>query len=177
MVLKHFKIKWPHTTFGLLIFSFELLIILGLPCTLQSTPCEHWTTVKKCFLQQPMKGVETGVCHINNSGTHTFFDSDILIKKQCFLTSQKVCFDLIQSLFNMIYFSKYAQMHVDCLMLKGAQTDDSRIYIYKFMYYIFRFLTLRWNVIVQGTWLVVNISGRRWGIWSGLFVCGQCRQQ
>jgi len=22
---------------------------LGLPCTLQSTPCEHWTTVKKSF--------------------------------------------------------------------------------------------------------------------------------
>ena len=28
-------------------FSYELLIIFGLSCTLQSTPCEHWTTVKK----------------------------------------------------------------------------------------------------------------------------------
>ena len=48
----------------------------------------------------------------------------------------------------MIYFSKYAQMHVDCLRAPKLMT---RIYIDKFMYYIFRFLTLRWNVIVQGT--------------------------
>jgi len=29
---------------------------------MQSTPCENWTTVKTRFFQQPMKGVETGVC-------------------------------------------------------------------------------------------------------------------
>jgi len=27
-------------------FSYELLIIFCLSCTIQSTPCEHWTTVK-----------------------------------------------------------------------------------------------------------------------------------
>jgi len=33
----------------LLSFSYELLIIFSLSCTIQSTPCEHWTTVKKSF--------------------------------------------------------------------------------------------------------------------------------
>ena len=52
-----------------------------------------------------MKGVETGVCQNNDGGTRTHVDSDILNKKICFLTSQKVCFDWKQdSLFNMIYF-------------------------------------------------------------------------
>ena len=77
----------------MLIFSSELLIIVGLLCTIQSTPCEHWTTVRKNrFMQQPMKGVETGVCQINNGGTHTLVDIDILDKKPS-LTSKKVCFD------------------------------------------------------------------------------------
>jgi len=42
-----FKIKRPHTEFALLNFSYELLIIFGLSCTLHSTPCERWATVKK----------------------------------------------------------------------------------------------------------------------------------
>jgi len=33
----------------LLTFSYELLIIFGLPCTIQSTPGEHWNTVKTSF--------------------------------------------------------------------------------------------------------------------------------
>ena len=58
------------------------MIIFGLSCTIQSTPCEHWTTVEKNrFLQQPMKGVETGVCQNKNGGTLTLVDSDILNKK------------------------------------------------------------------------------------------------
>ena len=51
----------------------ELLIIFGLPCTLKNT---H-------FLQQPMKGFETGVCQ-NRQWWHcrlTLIDSDILNKK------------------------------------------------------------------------------------------------
>jgi len=35
------------TAFALLIFSCELLIINGSSCKLQSTPCEHFTTVEK----------------------------------------------------------------------------------------------------------------------------------
>ena len=62
-------------------FSYELLIIFGLSCTIQSTPCEHWATVIFFFLQQPMKGVETGVCQNNDGGTRTLVDSDILNKK------------------------------------------------------------------------------------------------
>jgi len=78
-----FKIKWPHTEFALLNFSYELLIIV--------------------FFQQPMKGVETGVCQNKNGGTRTLVDSDIL--NNLFLTSENVFFDLKQdSLFNMIYF-------------------------------------------------------------------------
>jgi len=29
--------------------SYELLIIFGRSCTIQSTPCEHWATVKQSF--------------------------------------------------------------------------------------------------------------------------------
>jgi len=47
--LNRFKIKWPHTGFALLNFSYELLIIFGRSCTIQSTPCGHWATVKKSF--------------------------------------------------------------------------------------------------------------------------------
>jgi len=36
---------------------------------------------KNRFLQQPMKGVETGVCQNKNGGTRTLVDSDILNKK------------------------------------------------------------------------------------------------
>jgi len=35
---------------------------------------------KNRFLQQPMKGVDTGVCQNKNGGTHTLVDSDILNK-------------------------------------------------------------------------------------------------
>ena len=31
-------------------FSYELLLIFGLSRTIQSTPCEHWTTVKNIVL-------------------------------------------------------------------------------------------------------------------------------
>ena len=58
-------------------FSYELLILFGLPCTIQSTPCEHWTTVKKSFLEtaneQTLKLVSA---KIYNDGTHTLVDSD-----------------------------------------------------------------------------------------------------
>ena len=37
--------------------------------------------LKNRFLQQPMKGVETGVCQNNDGGTRTLVDSDILNKK------------------------------------------------------------------------------------------------
>jgi len=59
VLLKMIKFYCVHNWY---IFGFELLIIFGLPCTLQSTPCEHWTTVKNRFLQHPMKGGETGIC-------------------------------------------------------------------------------------------------------------------
>ena len=36
---------------------------------------------KNRFLQQPMKGVETGVCQNNDGGILTLVDSDILNKK------------------------------------------------------------------------------------------------
>jgi len=38
-----------YIAFALLVLSYELLIFFGLPCTLQSIPFEHWTTVKKSF--------------------------------------------------------------------------------------------------------------------------------
>ena len=64
------------------------------------------------FLQQPMKGVETGVCQNNEGGTRTLVDSDILNKK--------MFSDLPKSLFNMINFLlekviRCAQMSADCL--------------------------------------------------------------
>ena len=73
--------SYSHTEFALLNFSYELLIIFGISCTVQSTPCEHWPTVQNRFLQQPMKGVEIGVCQNNDGGTRTLVDSDILNKK------------------------------------------------------------------------------------------------
>ena len=36
-----------------------------------------------------MKGVETGVCQINNGGTRTLVDSDILNKKDVLWPSKK----------------------------------------------------------------------------------------
>ena len=55
MRIWHFKLRnirclsgaLPHTEVALLNFSYELLIIFGLSCRIQSTPCEHWTTVEK----------------------------------------------------------------------------------------------------------------------------------
>jgi len=80
---------------------------------------------KNRFLQQPMKGVETGVCQNNDGGTRTQW---YFKQKRCSLTSQKVCYDWKQdSLFNMINFQlekviRYAQMSVDCLMASKLVT-------------------------------------------------------
>ena len=114
-----------------MIFSFELLIILGLPCILQSTPCEHWTTVKNIvFCNSQWKKSKLVSVKINNDGTLTLVESDILINIR-FLTSHKVCFDWKQeSLFNMIYFligkSILICTHA-CWLLKGVETGDSKI--------------------------------------------------
>ena len=62
-------------------FSYELLKIFGLSCTLQSTPCERWTTVKKSFSSTANESVETGGCQNKNGATRTLVDSDILNKK------------------------------------------------------------------------------------------------
>ena len=44
---------------------------------------------KTRFPQQPMKGVETGVCQNNDGGTRTLVDSDILNKKDVLWTPKK----------------------------------------------------------------------------------------
>jgi len=57
------------------------LIFIGLPCTVQSTPCEHWTTVKKIvFCNSQWKASKLMSVKINNGGTHTLVDSDLLNK-------------------------------------------------------------------------------------------------
>ena len=77
--LNHYKIKWPHTEFVLLKFSYELLLIFGLSCKIQSTPCEHWTTVNKIvFFNSQRKASKLVSVKINNGGTRTLVDSDIL---------------------------------------------------------------------------------------------------
>jgi len=54
--------------------------MFGLSCTIQSTPCEHWATVKKSFSSTANERCETGVCQNNDGGTRTLVDSDILNK-------------------------------------------------------------------------------------------------
>ena len=44
-------------------------------------PVNTGLQLKNRFLQQSMKGVETGVCQHNDGGTRTLVDSDILNKK------------------------------------------------------------------------------------------------
>jgi len=106
------------------IVDFKLWTADNLPCTLQSTcsPCEHWTTVKKnVFFHSQRKASKLVSVKINNGGTLTRVDSDILNKKRRSLTSQKVCLDWEQEcLFTMIYFLleiviRCAQVPVDCL--------------------------------------------------------------
>ena len=81
--------KWPHIEFALLNFSYELLIIFGLSSTIQSTPCEHWTTVKKSFFNSQWKASNLVSVKINNGGTRTLVDSDILKKKDVLWTPKK----------------------------------------------------------------------------------------
>ena len=54
----------------MLIFSCKLLIIFGLPCTLQSTPCEHFTTVKTLLSATANERRQNWLSvKINNGGT------------------------------------------------------------------------------------------------------------
>jgi len=85
----------------MLMFSSELLVIVGLLCTIQSTPCEHWTTVRKNSFYATAN--ETGVCQINNGGTHTLVDSDILYKNT-FFDLQKSMEKKPESLFEFFIF-------------------------------------------------------------------------
>jgi len=122
-LFKFFKNEWPHNAFALLMLSCELLIIFGLPCTIQSTPCEHWTTVHKIvFCNNQWKASKLVYVKINNGGAITFVDSDILDKtdvpwptKQYIMIKNKTV-KLIWSIFN---YKKqviiFAQTSVDCL--------------------------------------------------------------
>ena len=99
------------------------------------------------FLQQPIKGVETGVCQ-NKSWRQTYTRWQQYFKQKIYsLTSQKVCFDWKQqSSFNMIYFLlekviKCAQMPVDCLRASKLMTlwyeFDSALFVQMLHYFGF----------------------------------------
>ena len=79
---------------------------------------------KKLFFSSQWKASKRVSFTINNGGTRTLVDSDILNKKRCYLTSPKVCFDWKQdSLFNMIYFLLEKVIR----WLQDVETGDSRI--------------------------------------------------
>ena len=152
----HAKIKWPHTKFALFNFSYELLIIFGLSCRIQSTPCEHCTTVKKIvFFNSQWKASKLVSVKINNGGTSTLVDR-YFKHKSCSLTSQKVCFDWKQdSLFNMIYVllekvTRYARMSVDCLRASKLVTLG---YYYLSKYYCFEIVLGQSKLKCQFSWL------------------------
>ena len=130
IVNNHFKIKWPYIAFALLNFSFELLIIFGFSFTIQSTPCDHCTLVKIIVLwNSQWKALKLVSVKINNGGTLTLVDSDILNKKDSELP--KIMFWLKKSKF--IPYDWFSSIksneictHV-CWLLKGVESGNSRI--------------------------------------------------
>ena len=76
--------------------SSELLIIFGLLCTIQKTTYKHCTTVKTIVLwNSQWKATKLQVSvKINNGGTLTLVDSNILNKKDVLWTPKNFVFRL-----------------------------------------------------------------------------------
>ena len=122
---------------------------------------------KNRFLQQPMKGVETGVCPNNDGSTRTLVDSNILNKKDVLWPLKSMLWLKTRQF---ILYDKFSTRKSNsmcttvCWLLKGVETGDSRILFYKVCLtkkqhipYVRWVFTVDFNIIARSCRSVLNI--------------------